>query len=203
MPGQARTGWGSRSPPSGVPQPPFLAARQAHTPGALRVPTKFYRGETASSDPRPVLQALSQRAQQPGLWGTRSALFSRHLRCRKALSLMLSMGDKSQLNLLILKEISPEYSLEGLMLKLKVQYSVYLMRRIDSLEKTLMLGKIEGREGATEDEMVGWHHQLSGREPGQTLEFGQGSWLCCSPWNCKELNMTWQLNNKPFNPTHS
>ena len=45
----------------------------------------------------------------------------------------------------ILKEISPEYSLEGLMLKLKLQYSGYLMRRNDSLEKTLMLGKIEGR----------------------------------------------------------
>ena len=46
----------------------------------------------------------------------------------------------------ILKEISPEYSLEGLMLKLKLQYSGYLMRRTDSLEKTLMLGKIEGRK---------------------------------------------------------
>ena len=45
----------------------------------------------------------------------------------------------------ILKEISPEYSLEGLMLKLKLQYFGRLMRRIDSLEKTLMLGKIEGR----------------------------------------------------------
>ena len=45
----------------------------------------------------------------------------------------------------ILKEISPEYSLEGLMLKLKLQYFGYLMRRVESLEKTLMLGKIEGR----------------------------------------------------------
>ena len=45
----------------------------------------------------------------------------------------------------ILKEISPEYSLDGLMLKLKLQYFDYLMRRVDSLEKTLMLGKIEGR----------------------------------------------------------
>ena len=47
----------------------------------------------------------------------------------------------------ILKEISPEYSLEGLMLKLKLQYFGHLMERIDSLEKTLMLGKIEGRRG--------------------------------------------------------
>ena len=66
----------------------------------------------------------------------------------------------------ILKEISPEYSLEGLMLKLKLQYSGHLMRRIDSFEKTLMLGKTEGRRrtGMTEDEMVGWHHRLDEHE---------------------------------------
>ena len=61
----------------------------------------------------------------------------------------------------ILKEISPEYSLEGLMLKLKLQYFGHLMQRANSLEKMLMLGKIEGRrtkKGETEDEMVGWHH---------------------------------------------
>ena len=60
----------------------------------------------------------------------------------------------------IIKEINPEYSLEGLMLKLKLQYFGYLMRRADSFEKTLMLGKIDsrGRRGKTEDEMVGWHH---------------------------------------------
>ena len=59
----------------------------------------------------------------------------------------------------ILKEINPEYSLEGLMVKLKLQSFGYLMRRADSLEKTLMLGKIEGgRRRGREDEMVGWHH---------------------------------------------
>ena len=60
----------------------------------------------------------------------------------------------------ILKEISPEYSFEGLMLKLKLQYFSHLRQRTDSSEKTLMLGKIEGRRrrGVTEDEMVGWHH---------------------------------------------
>ena len=59
----------------------------------------------------------------------------------------------------ILKKISPEYLLEGLMLKLKLQYFGYLMRRVDSLEKILMLGKIEGRKrGRQEDEMFGWHH---------------------------------------------
>ena len=60
----------------------------------------------------------------------------------------------------MLKEISPEYSLEGLMLKLKFQYFDHLIQRIDSLEKILMLVKIEGRrrKGMTEDEMDGWCH---------------------------------------------
>ena len=60
----------------------------------------------------------------------------------------------------ILKEINPEYSLEGLTLKLKLQYFGHLKQRADSLEKTLMLKKIELQEekGMTENEMVGWHH---------------------------------------------
>ena len=72
----------------------------------------------------------------------------------------------------ILEEISPEYSLEGLMLRLKLQYFGHLMRRTDSFEKTLMLGKIEGRRRRGWqrmkwlDEMVGWHHQLNGHESG-------------------------------------
>ena len=63
----------------------------------------------------------------------------------------------------ILKEISPECSLEGPMLKLKLQYSGRLMQRTDSLEKTLMLGKTEGlqEKGMAEDEMVGGHHRLN------------------------------------------
>ena len=65
------------------------------------------------------------------------------------------------------------------------------------LEKTLMLGKIEsrGRKGVTEDEMVGWHHQLSGHEFEQTLgeSEGKGRLLCCSPWGRKQLDMT--VNN--------
>ena len=58
------------------------------------------------------------------------------------------------------KEISPGISLEGMMLKLKLQYFGHLMGIADSMEKTLMLGTIEGRRrrGVTEDEMVGWHH---------------------------------------------
>ena len=59
----------------------------------------------------------------------------------------------------ILKEISPEYSLEGLRLKLNLQYFGHLMQRTDSLEKTLMLGKFEGRRRrGRQDEMVGWRH---------------------------------------------
>ena len=66
----------------------------------------------------------------------------------------------------IQKEISPEYSLEGLMLKLKFQYFGYLMRRTDSFEKTLDAGKDWRQEekGTAEDEMVGWHHRLDGHE---------------------------------------
>ena len=71
----------------------------------------------------------------------------------------------------ILKEISPEHSLEGLMLKLKLQYFGHLMRRTDSFEKTLMLGKIEGRRRrGWQDEMVGWHHSLNGHKFEQTPE---------------------------------
>jgi len=67
--------------------------------------------------------------------------------------------------LFILKEISPEYSLGGLMLKLKLKYFGHLMQRTDLLEKTLMLGKIEGRRRkGQQDEMVGWHHQFDGHE---------------------------------------
>ena len=63
------------------------------------------------------------------------------------------------------KKISHEYSLEGLMLKLKLQLFAHLMGRTDSLEKTLMLGNIEGRKRrGRQDEMVGWHHQVDGHE---------------------------------------
>ena len=65
-------------------------------------------------------------------------------------------------NLSILNEINPEYSLEGLMLTLKLHYFGHLMQKADSLEKTLMLGKIGEEEGTTENEMVGWHHRLDG-----------------------------------------
>ena len=69
-------------------------------------------------------------------------------------------------------------SLEGLMLKLKLQYFGYLMQRVDSLEKTLMLGETEGRRRGTEGDIIGWHHQLKGHEFEQTLgdSEGWGAW---------------------------
>ena len=89
----------------------------------------------------------------------------------------------------ILKEIDPEYSLEGLMLKL--QYFGHITWRADSLEKTLM------EKGMTEDEMVGWYHRLSWHEFEQALggSEGQGSLACCSAWGHKELDMTELLNS--------
>ena len=88
----------------------------------------------------------------------------------------------------ILKEISPGCSLEGLMLKLKLQYFGHLMGRVDSLEKTLMLeGLGQEEKGMTEDEMAGWHHQLDGHEfewtPG--VGEGQGGLACCDSWVAK------------------
>ena len=79
------------------------------------------------------------------------------------------------------------------MLKLKLQSFGHLMQKADSLEKTLMLGKTEGRrrKGATEDEMVGWHHRLNAQEfeqiPGDGE--GQGSLARCCPWSHKESDM--------------
>ena len=90
-----------------------------------------------------------------------------------------------EINQSILKETSPVCSLEGLMLKLKLQYFSHLMKRVDSLEKTLMLGGIEGRRRRrTEDEMDGCHHWLDGHELGWTLGVGdgQGVLACCNSW---------------------
>ena len=93
--------------------------------------------------------------------------------------------DSKEIQPVILKEIKSEYSLEGLMLKPKLQYFGPLMQRANSLEKTLMLGKPVGksRRGTTEDEMVGWHHQLNVHEFQQTSgdSKGQGILVCCSP----------------------
>ena len=92
----------------------------------------------------------------------------------------------------ILKEINPDNLLEGMVLKMKCQYFGHLMRTADSLEKTLILGRTEGRRKGQQDEMVGWHHQLNGHELGQTPGDGegQGGLACCSPWSHKELDTT-------------
>ena len=97
----------------------------------------------------------------------------------------------------ILKEITPGCSLEGLMLKLKLQYFGHLMWRADSFEKTPMLGKIEGRRRrGWQDEMVGWHHWLNGHGFGWTPGVGDGqeSLACCGSWGRKESGTTWRLN---------
>ena len=92
----------------------------------------------------------------------------------------------------ILKGISPEYSLEGLMLKWKLQYFGHLMRRTDSLDPDAGKDWRQEEKGMTEDEMVGWHHHLDGHEfelaPG--VGDGQGNLVCCSPWCCKESDTT-------------
>ena len=102
---------------------------------------------------------------------------------------LLSPWDSKKSVQSILKEVNPEYSLEGL--KLKLQYFGHLMRRTNSLEKTLMLGKVEGRRrrGETENEIDGWHRRLNGHESEKTPgdSEGQGSLVCCSAWGHKEL----------------
>ena len=83
------------------------------------------------------------------------------------------------------------------MLKLELQYFGHLMQRTDSLQKTLMLGKSEGRRRrGWQDEMAGGHHQLNGHEYESTpgVDDGQGSLACCSPWGRKESDLTEQLN---------
>ena len=98
----------------------------------------------------------------------------------------------------ILKEIRPGYSLEGLMLKLKLQYFGHLMRRTALLEKTLILGKIEGgrRRGWQRmrwfDGITDLMDMIVSRPPG--VGDGQVSLACCSPWGLKESDMTKQLN---------
>ena len=97
----------------------------------------------------------------------------------------------------ILKEINHEYSLKGLMLKLKLQYFGHLMQRADSLEKTLMLGKIEGwRRGR---QRMRWLDDITDSmdkfEQALGAGDGQGSLACCSPWGRNKSDTTEQLNN--------
>ena len=98
----------------------------------------------------------------------------------------------------ILKEINPEYSLEGLMLKLKLQYFSCLLWRADSLEKPLMLRKIESKRRR------GWQRRRWMDDITLSMDLslstlgdseGQGSLVCCSPWRPKELDTAGRLNN--------
>ena len=102
----------------------------------------------------------------------------------------------------ILKEINPEYSLEGRMPKLKPQYFGYLMRRADSFEKTLMLGKIEGRRRRGQQRMR-WLDGITDSMAMSLIKFwdqsngeGQGSLACCSSRGHKDLDTTEGLNSK-------
>ena len=97
----------------------------------------------------------------------------------------------------ILKEISPGCSLEGMMLKLKLQYFGHLILRVD-WQKNTDAGRDWGQEGkgTTQDEMAGWHHRLNGHESEWTPEVGdgQGGLACCDSRGRKELDMTERLN---------
>ena len=97
----------------------------------------------------------------------------------------------------IRKEINPEYSLEGLMLKLKLQYFGHLMRRTDVLEKTLMLGKMEGRQRRGWQRMRWLDGITDSRdefEEAPGVGDGHGGLVCCSPWGHKESAMPEELN---------
>ena len=99
----------------------------------------------------------------------------------------------------ILKEISPGCSLEGLMLKLKLQYFGHLMQRVENIiGKDPDAGRDWGQEekGTTEDEMAGWHHRLHGSEFERTLGVGdgQGGLACCDSWGHQKLDMTERLH---------
>ena len=131
----------------------------------------------------------SQTIKKAELW----RIDAFELRCWRRLLRVLWTARR--LNPSILKEISSEYSVEGLMLKLKLQYFGHLMWRTETLEKILTPGKIEGRR-RRERQMVGWYHRLDGCEFEQApgVGDGQGSLGCCSPWGHKELDTTERLN---------
>ena len=147
---------------------------KVHLVKAMFLPVVIYRCESWT-----IKKAECRRIDAFELW------------CWRRLLRVLWTARRS--NQSILKDISPGCSLEGLMLKLKLQYFGHLMWRVDSLEKTLMLGGIGGREkGTTEDEMARWHHGLDRPEFEWTPGFGdgQGVLACCSSWGCKESDTT-------------
>ena len=110
---------------------------------------------------------------------------------------LLSPLDSKEIKPVYPKGNCPEYSLEGLMLKLKLQYFGHMMQRADSLVKTLILGKIEGRRRKGWQRMRWMDHWPNGHDFEQTLGDGegQGSLVSCSPWSRKESDTTERLNN--------
>ena len=99
-----------------------------------------------------------------------------------------------QFNQSILKEISPEYSLEGLMLKLKLQYFGHLMRRVDSLENTLMMGGIGGRRRRGRQRTRWLDGITDSMDMSLGVGDGQGGLACCDSWGCKESDTTERLD---------
>ena len=143
-----------------------------------------------------------------GLWSKLSAVELMLLNC--------DVGEDSWVpwtasisNQSIGKEISPGISLEGMMLKLKLQYFGHLLHRVDSLEKTLMLGGIGGRRKrgwqrmrwhsfrlTSIESVMSWPHWLDGRESEwiPSVGIGQGGLVCCNSWDCKLWDMNERLN---------
>ena len=166
---------------SGVPLPSLMTLESILKSRDITLPTKvrtvkamFFPTVMYGCENWTIKEAEDQRTDAFELWCWRS--------------LLRVPWTSRRSNQSILKEISPGCSLEGLILKLKLQYFGHLIQRANSLEKTLMLGKTECKKRRTrrmrEDKMVGCHHQFSGREFEQALGDGkgQGSLTCCSPW---------------------
>ena len=122
-------------------------------------------------------------------------------------TLVLEKTFESPLDSREIKPVNPKgnepwISLEGLVLRLKLQNFGHLMQRANPFGETLMLGKTEGKKRRmTEDETVGWHHWLNRQKSEQTPgdSEGQGSLECCSSWSCKESDATWQMKSSNSN----
>ena len=110
--------------------------------------------------------------------------------------------NKQHYNQSTLKEINSEYSLEGLMLKLKtpVLWPPAVNSQLTGKHPDAGKDWRQKEKRATEDEMVGWPHWFNRHELGQTLGHGEGPGgsMCCSPWDRKEANMTWWLKNRNY-----